>query len=434
MADQHMSVASVAEESRTVGKGSHGIVLEVPGDPNTVVKVIAAIKLNGDEACEGSPYFSADAAIEPAAIRRLNGCLCPFVVEMKRVEVDEAKSTVEIYMERLEPLIGNTCKMGLAEMQRTVSQLVAGVASMNACGVYHRDIKLANVMRTPSTSKAPIGDVRIIDFSLALLDHPRLTSSSDVMYTLNYRAPEVILSYKHYDRDKAEAWALGVTCAEIMLGLEEHNLFRGLKWYHVLSGIMEAFPGYDFCGAYSFYPGWNEFVDRELCREGWWRYGKALGLWASVKAMCGAAGADFVLRACDPNPDKRWTPAMLMAHPYVRDGPYAHAYEPERLRMPRSLAVTRQPLYSINMEGLADDRSNKSRDRRALAEELLRFVGMKASDVECYEGAIVVLGAMCAEQVRGFRPPSVMKVLAAAGIVEFFSRHVYVLINEGEHS
>lgn len=424
------------EQGLVIGRGSHGVVRDVPGEPHLVVKQIAAIKQDSNH----EDYFSVDAVLEPAAIRRLACCGCPFVVEMDRCEVDVYEHRVDLFMQKLRPICETTSILSRETSKRIVAEIVAGVASMNACGVFHRDIKTVNVMRTPDDE----GHVRIIDFSLALLDAPRLTPECDVMYTLNYRAPEVTLAYAHYDREKAESWALGVTCAEILLGIDQHCLFRGLKWYHVISAIVEAFPNVDFNSAYCFYPGWRDFIGGELCREGWWRYGRS-SLHGVVNAVCGKEAADFVCCACEPRPEKRWTPAMLLAHPFVRDLSccrtalediqlHLQGSGRSRLRMPRRIAVTAPPskLHRVFLQGLGEMDSSGGRDRRAMAEALLRFVGFDSTgeDREAYEGALVLTGAICREQAHYFKPESAMKILAAAGTYEFFSRHVYVLIKD----
>jgi serine/threonine protein kinase len=424
------------QQGSVIGRGSHGVVREVPGEPHLVVKQIEAIKRDHSD----EDYFSIDAVLEPAAIRRLNCCGCPYVVEMDRCEVSVSERRVDLYLQKLQPICESTSILSKVTANRIVAQLVAGIASMNACGVFHRDIKTVNVMRTDCEE----GNVRIIDFSLALLDSPRLTRECDIMYTLNYRAPEVILAYPHYDREKAESWALGVTCAEILLGIDGHNLFRGLKWYHVLSGIIEAFPNLDFGGAYCFFPGWRDFISDEQFREGWWRFGGA-SLHKVANSICGDVAADFLCCACEPRPEKRWTPAMLLTHPFIRDQAccrnaieaiqqHQQGHTISRLQIPRKISITQPPSlkHRIFLQGLGDMDSYLGQTRRAMAEGLLRFIGIDASgdDRDSYEGALVLTGALCREQAQYYKPEDVMRVLAMAGVFEFFSRHVYVLIND----
>lgn len=423
--------SSSAKPGLFIGRGSHGEVRSVPDEPRMVVKCIEAIKIRSHGGWDDEPYFSIDAILEPAAIRRLNSCGCPFIVEMNRVEVQQKERRVDLYLEKLEPLCEDDAILTPQRAQKYVSQLVAAVATMNACGVFHRDIKTVNVMRT---SKDAGDNVRLIDFSLALLDAPRLTREPDQMYTTNYRAPEVILGYAHYDREKAESWALGVTCAEILSGLGGHNMFRGVKWYHVLSSIVMAFPTVDFSNVCAFYPGWRDFSGNGLFRDGWWRYGDSTSLHKVLTLLAGEQAADFVACACEPRPERRWTAAMLLAHPFVRDQPWCRVAlaEQQHMRMPRSVPITTKPRFITGMPGLGHLDSQVNIERRALAEGLLRFLALDASDPSAYCAALVLTGALCYDQAQGFNSDAVMKLLATPGVVEFFSRHVYVLIKEDD--
>lgn len=91
-------------------------------------------------------------------------------------------------------------------------QLLNGLLYLHTNWVLHRDLKPANIM---VTSK---GEVRIGDLGLARLFHKPLTSlfnGDKVVVTIWYRAPELLLSARHYT-PAIDLWAVGCIFAELL--------------------------------------------------------------------------------------------------------------------------------------------------------------------------------------------------------------------------
>lgn len=414
-----------------IGRGSHGVIKTVENEPDVIVKCIQAI--NKDEPFD--TYFRIDAVIEPSAIRRLNCCACPYIVELHRCEVLPTDAVVKLYLQKLRPIHDNTLIVSESKLRQTVAQLVSGVASMHACNIYHRDLKTANVMQTSD------GDVRIIDFSLALIDAELVTRQCEDMYTINYRAPEILLGQPHYDREKAEAWALGVTCAEILWGCCSRVLFRGVTWYHVVSGIIEAFHNEDVQSFFAQYPKWREFINKSLMRDGYWGY-PDYSLHSMFSYLCNRDAADFLCCACKLHPLRRWSAKMLLRHPFIREQPCCikalEAIENQQsgsiLGLPNRMSITQPPTYRFKtlLGGLGDLNSPEGVCRRAMAEALLRFLGvdLEIEGPAAYESALVITGALYPEQAWYFRAPPLMQMLAMPGIFDFFSRQLFVIIKD----
>lgn len=105
-----------------------------------------------------------------------------------------------------------------------VRQAARGLAYAHENGVVHRDIKPANLLLDRK------GVVKILDMGLARLDdaaltaaHDGLTTSGQVMGTIDYMAPEQAFSTKTADA-RADIYSLGCTLWRLLTG---KNLFDG---------------------------------------------------------------------------------------------------------------------------------------------------------------------------------------------------------------
>lgn len=119
------------------------------------------------------------------------------------------------HADRNEPFSSET----IASIMR---QLLTGVGYLHENWIIHRDLKPQNILITSS------GRVKVADFGLARLCREPLKPLSRVervVVTLWYRAPELLLGAKRYDK-AIDVWALGCIFAELVNLVE---LFRGAE-------------------------------------------------------------------------------------------------------------------------------------------------------------------------------------------------------------
>lgn len=133
--------------------------------------------------------------------------------------------TLAQYIKESPPLTEReVADIGLAVLQ--------GLLACHAKSVYHRDVKPANIIRTPD------GVVRLVDFGIARIAGLRtLTPTSKIIGTPEYMAPE--LFDDHGASQATDLWALGVT---MYCALEGRSPFNAASVHGVISAVLNRNP------------------------------------------------------------------------------------------------------------------------------------------------------------------------------------------------
>ena len=135
-------------------------------------------------------------------------------------------------------------ELTLEEVLEVAAQVASALTAAHDAGIVHRDIKPENIMLRQD------GLVKVLDFGLAKLLSPHLTSSECttlgqavktdpeiMMGTVHYMSPEQVRGDKVDHR--TDIWSLGVVLYEMVTG----NLpFTGATSSHVIVSILEAAP------------------------------------------------------------------------------------------------------------------------------------------------------------------------------------------------
>ncbi|XXG68342.1 hypothetical protein AAC387_Pa06g1451 [Persea americana] len=154
----------------------------------------------------------------------------PNVIQMH--EVMASKTKIYIVLEfvtggELFDKIATQGRLKEDEARKYFQQLINAVDYCHSRGVFHRDLKLENLLLDAR------GVLKVSDFGLSAL--PEQVRENGMLYTTcgtpNYVAPEVI-NNKGYDGAKADLWSCGVILFVLMAGylpFEESNLMSLYK-------------------------------------------------------------------------------------------------------------------------------------------------------------------------------------------------------------
>jgi len=114
-------------------------------------------------------------------------------------------------------------------------QILRGVKHIHSANVLHRDLKPSNLLVNSDCS------LKICDFGMArvaacpLNEGEQNTPMTEYVATRWYRAPEVILSWKHYNRT-IDMWSVGCIFAEL---LGRKPLFQGSNYMDQITTIID---------------------------------------------------------------------------------------------------------------------------------------------------------------------------------------------------
>ncbi|KAG5555408.1 hypothetical protein RHGRI_012823 [Rhododendron griersonianum] len=118
--------------------------------------------------------------------------------------------------------IASKGKLSEAQARKVFQQLIDGVSYCHNKGVYHRDLKLENILVDAK------GNIKISDFGLSAL--PQHFRDDGLLHTTcgspNYVAPE-ILANRGYDGATSDTWSCGVILFVILTGylpFDDRNL------------------------------------------------------------------------------------------------------------------------------------------------------------------------------------------------------------------
>ncbi|KAG7582314.1 Protein kinase-like domain superfamily [Arabidopsis suecica] len=206
------------ELGRTLGEGNFG---KVKFAKDTVSGQSVAVKII-DKSRIADLNFSLQIKRE---IRTLKMLKHPHIVRLH--EVLASKTKINMVMElvtggELFDRIVSNGKLTEIDGRKMFQQLIDGISYCHSKGVFHRDLKLENVLLDAK------GHIKITDFGLSAL--PQHFRDDGLLHTTcgspNYVAPEV-LANRGYDGAASDIWSCGVILYVILTGclpFDDRNL------------------------------------------------------------------------------------------------------------------------------------------------------------------------------------------------------------------
>lgn len=231
------------ERLNTINEGTYGIVSRAKDTKTGEIVALKKVKMENER--EGFPLTS---------LREINILLSfhhPSIVDVKEIAVGSGDSTYMVmeYMEHDLKAVVETMKQpySQSEVKCLMLQLLEGVKYLHDNWVIHRDLKTSNILLNNR------GELKICDFGLSRQYGSPLKPYTQLVVTLWYRAPELLLGTKEYST-AIDMWSLGCIMAEL---LSKKPLFDGKRDIDQLSKIfrMLGTPNEDIWPGYSKLPG-----------------------------------------------------------------------------------------------------------------------------------------------------------------------------------
>jgi len=254
------------------------------------------------------PGFSRESLRELKALQYVNH---PHIVRVYEVYLEQFN--IHIVMEALQrdlrtPLMEFARlrkPMPLSHIKVYMAQLLSALAFIHTHGIIHRDVKPENLLLTDGSP----GTLKLSDFGTA---RPFQTPArlSPQTSTLAYRAPELLLGQRHYEKP-IDIWGAGCVLAELLM-CSGSVLFPGTSEIDQLSHIVsmlgplkeETWPGV------SQFPGSLCFDSDELHTS---------SLRSVMPPYVDEQAFDLLSRLLVLCPDQRITAEEALQHPFLAD-------------------------------------------------------------------------------------------------------------------
>ncbi|GJN10627.1 hypothetical protein PR202_ga28737 [Eleusine coracana subsp. coracana] len=168
---------------------------------------------------------------------------------LDKAKVMGSKTRIYIVLEyvmggELHDIIASSGKLKEDEARRYFQQLINAVDYCHSRGVYHRDLKLENLLLDIA------GTLKISDFGLSAISEQLKADGllHTTCGTANYVAPEVI-NDKGYDGATADLWSCGVILFVLLAGYLPFEDDNTVSLYKKISGAQFTCPSWFSAGA-----------------------------------------------------------------------------------------------------------------------------------------------------------------------------------------
>lgn len=193
-----------------------------------------------------------------------------------------------------------------SEVKRLLLQLTSGVSYLHENWILHRDLKTSNLLLNNR------GQLKIADFGMARYvgdPPPKLTQ---LVVTLWYRAPELLLGTKTYDA-AVDMWSVGCIFGEL---ITREPLLQGTNEVDQMSKIFEL------CGVPTeeSWPGFRRLPNARSLKLPKNSLTTGSVIRARFPGMT-TAGASLLNDLLALDPDRRPTAKEMLSHEYFRQDP-----------------------------------------------------------------------------------------------------------------
>ncbi|GAW12777.1 hypothetical protein ANO14919_021480 [Xylariales sp. No.14919] len=294
-----------------IEEGAYGWVARAKEIKTGKVVALKRLKLDHDESMRtGLPETGL------REIQILKDCSHKNIVKLQEVVVGEDTSRIEnIFLvlefveHDLKSILEDMPEPFLAsEVKSLLLQLASGVTYLHEHWILHRDLKTSNLLLNNR------GRLKIADFGMARYVGDPAPKLTQLVVTLWYRAPELLLGTKTYGAP-IDMWSVGCIFAEV---LTREPLLPGQNEVDALTKIFEL------CGIPTdeSWPGFRRLPNARTLRLPSKNAPASTG--SVIRArfpLLTAAGSALLSGLLSLNPDARPTARQMLQHAYFRQDP-----------------------------------------------------------------------------------------------------------------
>ncbi|KAJ3073134.1 hypothetical protein HDU98_002170 [Podochytrium sp. JEL0797] len=288
------------EKLNRIEEGSYGIVYRAKDRATGEIVALKKLKLENEK--NGFPVTT---------LREIHTLLLakhPNIVDVREIVVTPSYSGVFIVMEFVEhdlkSLMDSMRTPFLqSEIKTLMMQLLSAVDCLHAKWIMHRDLKTSNLLMNNR------GMMKVADFGLARRFGDPLGNMTQLVVTLWYRAPELLLGAKEYTT-AIDMWSVGCIFAELV---NKEPLAPGQGEIDQLSKIFKLLGN----PSEQVWPGFSNLPNAKSFNFKHQPFNNLKLRFPSLTAN----GIDLMQKLLTYDPKQRITAAEALKHPYFSESP-----------------------------------------------------------------------------------------------------------------
>ncbi|KAF6148953.1 hypothetical protein GIB67_026698 [Kingdonia uniflora] len=295
------------ERLNKIDEGTYGVVFKAKDKMTGEIVALKKVKMAKER--EGFPL---------TALREINILLSlhhPSIVDVKEVvmgpDMDDIFMVMEYMEHDLKALMETKPQpFSQSEVKCLMLQLLEGVNHLHENWVIHRDLKTSNILLNNR------GELKICDFGLSRQYGSPLKPYTQLVVTLWYRAPELLLGAKQYST-AIDMWSLGCIMAEL---LTKEPLFNGKTDVDQLDKICRTLgtPTEETWPGFTKLPGAKVKFVKHHCDQLRKKF-RATSFIGSP--IISEVGYDLLRKLLNYDPEKRITAKDALNHEWFREVP-----------------------------------------------------------------------------------------------------------------
>jgi len=328
---------------RKIDEGSYGVVFKAQDNQTGDIVAIKKIKLEKEK--EGFPITS---------LREINAMISfdhPNIVKIKEVVYGRSLDKIFVVMEYIDYELKNLLedkKFNLThgQVKYLLKQLLQAVHYMHSNWTLHRDLKTSNLLVDKK------GNLKVCDFGLARKFADPLRPYTNMVVTMWYRAPELLLGAKVYTTG-IDMWSVGCIFAELLL---REPLFTGKNEQDQIDRIFKllGYPKETLADKWPMlkrlmkdFPAPSKKQGRDKVRE---KFPKVA---LPGDPFLSDIGVDLMKKLLALDPEERISASQALEHPWFQEEPLE------------------EELHSFHITD-NDKAENKKKRKKSLDEEQIR--------------------------------------------------------------
>ncbi|TMW56467.1 hypothetical protein Poli38472_006477 [Pythium oligandrum] len=302
-----------------IDEGTYGVVSKARDKDTGDIVALKQVKMSQEMCHEGFPV---------TALREANVLLAldhPNIVKVREMVVGSTPDKIFMVMDYAENDLKSVMETKMkhpflqSEVKCLMKSLLSAIAYMHERWYIHRDLKTSNLLYDSK------GVLKVCDFGLARKYGSPIRSYTQLVVTLWYRSPELLLGATEYST-AVDMWSVGCIFAEILL---MKPLFPGRGEIDQMDQIFKVLGS----PSDESWPGFLELPNAQNMKWKWPKTNKLREKFPLAASFSGGgsslsnAGFDLLNQLLAFDPKKRISAKDALKHEYFRESPPPKAQE-----------------------------------------------------------------------------------------------------------